>query len=133
MTIDRRKFIRDSSLVLSAGALGVAGCSESQQQVTVTKEVAPAAAPDVDLLASYWTITGDVDPAGTGPQYSPFDFRERVEAISKVGFNGMGIWHTENSNSCSTGSIPTVASRRNSQTLRKQNCSLPRRGSARDT
>jgi hypothetical protein len=144
MTIDRRKFIRDSSLVLSAGALGVAGCSESQQQVTVTKEVAPAAAPDVDLLASYWTITGDVDPAGTGPQYSPFDFRERVEAISKVGFNGMGIWHTDlyhtmesrslqNSNSCSTGSIPTVASRRNSQTLRKQNCSLPRRGSARDT
>jgi sugar phosphate isomerase/epimerase len=95
MTIDRRKFIRDSSLVLSAGALGVAGCTESQQQVTVTTEVEPAAAPDVDLLASYWTITGDVDPAGTGQQYSPFDFRDRVEAISKVGFKGMGIWHTD--------------------------------------
>jgi len=88
MTIDRRKFIRDSSLILSAGALGAAGCSESQQ---------PAATPppDVDLLASYWTLAGDVDPAGGGPEYSPFDFRDRVEAISRVGFRGMGIWHTD--------------------------------------
>ena len=95
MTIDRRKFIRDSSLVLSAGALGVTACSDSQQQVTVTQEVAPAAAPDVDLLASYWTLAGDVDPTGAGLPYSPFDFRDRVEAISRVGFRGMGIWHTD--------------------------------------
>ncbi len=91
MTIDRRKFIRDSSLVLSAGALGVSACSDSQQQVTVTTEVAP----DVDLLASYWTLAGDVDPAGGGNPYSPFDFRDRVEAISKVGFKGLGLWHTD--------------------------------------
>ncbi len=95
MTIDRRKFIRDSSLVLSAGALGVSACSESQQQVTLTTEVAPAAAPDVDLLASYWTLAGDVDPTGGGNPYSPFDFRDRVEAISRVGFRGMGIWMTD--------------------------------------
>jgi sugar phosphate isomerase/epimerase len=95
MTIDRRKFIRDSSLVLSAGALGVAGCSESQQQVTVTREVTPGATPNVDLLASYWTLAGDVDPGGGGQEWSPFDFRDRVEAISRVGFKGMGIWHAD--------------------------------------
>lgn len=95
MAIDRRKFMHDSSLILSAGALGITACSESEQPVTVTADVAPKAAPDVDLLASYWTITGDVDPGGSGQQYSPFDFRDRVEAISKVGFRGMGIWHTD--------------------------------------
>ena len=50
---------------------------------------------DVDLLASYWTLAGDVDPAGGGNPYSPFDFRDRVEAISKVGFRGLGLWHTD--------------------------------------
>ncbi len=95
MTIDRRKFIRDSSLVLSAGALGVAGCSESERQVTVTRQAVQRGKPGVDLLASYWTITGDVDPGGSGQQYSPFDFRDRVEAISEVGFRGLGLWHTD--------------------------------------
>ena len=95
MTIDRRKFIRDSSLILSAGALGVSGCSESEQQVSVTTEAVSGAAPDVDLLASYWTLAGDVDPGGGGQEWSPFDFRDRVEAISRVGFRGMGIWHAD--------------------------------------
>ncbi|HZD51858.1 MAG TPA: sugar phosphate isomerase/epimerase [Woeseiaceae bacterium] len=53
-------------------------------------------APKVKLLASYWTLAGDVDPTGAeGPDYSPVPFRERVEAISKVGFTGMGLWHTD--------------------------------------
>ena len=95
MTIDRRKFIRDSSLILSASALGITGCSKSGQQVSVTTEVAPGAAPQVDLLASYWTLAGDVDPGGGGQEWSPFDFRDRVEAISRVGFKGMGIWHAD--------------------------------------
>lgn len=95
MTIDRRKFIRDSSLVLSAGALGISGCAESQREASTTAEVASGAAPDVDLLASYWTIAGDVDPGGGGQEWSPFDFRDRVETISRVGFKGMGIWHAD--------------------------------------
>lgn len=103
MHIDRRKFIRDSSLILSAGALGVAGCGERRPEPAATAEhaatgpaAAPAAHPKVELLASYWTLAGDVDPTGVqGPDYSPFSFRERVEAISKVGFTGMGIWHTD--------------------------------------
>lgn len=102
MAIDRRKFLRDSSLILSAGALGIAACSESAQEPDVATRKAPpapeprAAAPGVELLASYWTLAGDVDPTGVaGPDYSPFSFRERVEAISKVGFTGMGLWHTD--------------------------------------
>jgi sugar phosphate isomerase/epimerase len=91
MTIDRRKFIHDSSLFLSAGALGLAACSRPDQP-------APIPAPqkkDVELLASYWTLAGDVDPTGQGREYSLFDFRDRVETISKVGFRGMGLWHTD--------------------------------------
>jgi len=91
MTIDRRKFIRDSSLILSAGALGTG--------LTACTEPAPpppaAAKKDVDLLASYWTIAGDVSPGTGGREWSLFDFRDRVETISRVGFKGMGIWHTD--------------------------------------
>ena len=91
MTIDRRKFIRDSSLILSAGALGTG--------LTACTEPAPpppaAAKKDVDLLASYWTIAGDVNPGTGGREWSLFDFRDRVETISRVGFKGMGIWHTD--------------------------------------
>lgn len=101
MAIDRRTFIRDSSLILSAGALGVAGCGDRQRDPAATTGPAaadpgPAAQPKVELLASYWTLAGDVDPTGAlGPDYSPFSFRERVEAISKVGFTGLGLWHTD--------------------------------------
>ncbi len=96
MSIDRRRFIRDSSLVLSAGALGIAACSEPEPESATAPEPEPAAAPKVELLASYWTLAGDVDPTGAvGPDFSPFTFRERVEAIAKVGFTGMGIWHTD--------------------------------------
>jgi sugar phosphate isomerase/epimerase len=92
MRIDRRQFIRDSSLILSAGALGVGGCGEP---ASAPPRPGPSA-PRAELLASYWTLAGDVDPTGAaGPDYSPFTFRERVEAISKVGFKGMGIWHTD--------------------------------------
>ncbi len=93
MIIDRRKFIRNSSLILSAGALGLTGCSESGRQATGT--IPATSEKDVHLLASYWTLAGDVDPGGGGREYSPFDFRDRVEAISRVGFRGMGIWHAD--------------------------------------
>ncbi|MFQ5658832.1 MAG: sugar phosphate isomerase/epimerase family protein [Gammaproteobacteria bacterium] len=48
----------------------------------------------VELLASYWTIAGGAIPH-TGPEYSPFDFRDRVEACAKAGFRGMGFWHAD--------------------------------------
>jgi len=45
---------------------------------------------DVELLASYWTIAGDVHPHSP-TEYSPFDFEDRVVAASNAGFRGIGI------------------------------------------
>ncbi len=49
---------------------------------------------DVELLASYWTIAGGALPH-TDREYSPFDFKDRVEAAAKAGFKGIGIWHAD--------------------------------------
>ena len=49
---------------------------------------------NVELIASYWTIAGGAVPH-EGPEYSAFDFRDRVEAISRTGFKGLGIWHAD--------------------------------------
>jgi len=48
----------------------------------------------VELLASYWTIAGGALPH-TDRDYSPFDFKDRVEAAAQAGFKGFGIWHTD--------------------------------------
>jgi len=45
---------------------------------------------NVDLVASYWTIAGDVHPHSP-TEYSPYDFKDRVVAASKAGFRGIGI------------------------------------------
>jgi len=47
----------------------------------------------VDLLASYWTISGAFPH--TDREYSPYDFRDRVVAAAKAGFKGMGFWHAD--------------------------------------
>jgi len=49
---------------------------------------------DVELIASYWTLAGGAEPH-TDHEYSLFDFKDRVEACSKVGFKGVGIWHAD--------------------------------------
>jgi len=48
----------------------------------------------VELLASYWTIAGGALPH-TDKEHSPFDFKDRAEAIARAGFAGMGIWHSD--------------------------------------
>lgn len=48
---------------------------------------------DIDLLASYWTISAGLPH--TDREYSPYDFRERVETVARAGFNGFGIWHAD--------------------------------------
>ena len=48
----------------------------------------------VDLLASYWTIAKGAQPH-TDHEYSTADFKDRVEAIARAGFKGMGIWHAD--------------------------------------
>lgn len=48
----------------------------------------------VELLASYWTIAGGALPH-TDREYSPFDFKDRVQAAAGAGFKGVGIWHAD--------------------------------------
>jgi sugar phosphate isomerase/epimerase len=47
----------------------------------------------IDLLASYWTISCGLPH--TNKEYSPFDFRSRVESAARAGFTGFGIWHAD--------------------------------------
>jgi len=50
-------------------------------------------ANDIELLASYWTISAGLPH--TDKEYSPFDFTDRVKAVAKAGFKGFGIWHSD--------------------------------------
>jgi sugar phosphate isomerase/epimerase len=47
----------------------------------------------IELTAAYWTIAGAFP--GDEREYSPFDFKERVEAAARAGFKGLGIWHAD--------------------------------------
>lgn len=47
-----------------------------------------------EILASYFTIAGDVNPL-TRDIPSPFDFRARVETAARAGFRGIGLFHTD--------------------------------------
>lgn len=49
-----------------------------------------------DLIASYWTIAGDVEPLGPPErEASPFDFRARVAAAARAGFCGLGLMESD--------------------------------------
>ena len=46
----------------------------------------------VELMNLFWTTAGIFPGDG---EISPYDFKDRVEAASKAGFKGIGIWHTD--------------------------------------
>src|ERR1041385_2088062 len=46
-----------------------------------------------DLTVAYWTISGSFP--GVAPEYSRFDFKQRVEQASRAGFRGLGLWHAD--------------------------------------
>lgn len=46
--------------------------------------------PEIELIASYFTIAGDVYPFGP-TEISPFPFKDRVEALAHAGWKGMGL------------------------------------------
>lgn len=48
----------------------------------------------VELVASYWTICGDIYAAGP-TEVSPFDFRDRIEAAGAAGFRGVSLVHQD--------------------------------------
>jgi sugar phosphate isomerase/epimerase len=51
-------------------------------------------AKNIELLGSYWTLAGGAEPH-TDREYSPFDFKDRVEAAARAGFKGIGMWHAD--------------------------------------
>lgn len=48
------------------------------------------AAPEIELIASYFTLAGDVYPFGP-TEVSPFSFEDRVEAAARAGWKGVGL------------------------------------------
>ena len=49
-----------------------------------------------DLVATYWTIAGNVLPLSSPAQEaSPIDFRTRVEAAHRAGYRGLGLMHSD--------------------------------------
>lgn len=47
-------------------------------------------AQNIELLAAYWTIAGDVYPCAPN-EVSPFPLRDRAEAASRAGWRGIGL------------------------------------------
>ena len=48
----------------------------------------------VELVAAYFTLSGDVYPFGP-TEISPFSFKDRVEAAAKAGWDGIGLIHSD--------------------------------------
>jgi sugar phosphate isomerase/epimerase len=48
----------------------------------------------IELIASYWTIAGDVYPMGPN-EISPFPFEKRVEVAARAGYRGLGLLHAD--------------------------------------
>ena len=49
---------------------------------------------EIELLAAYFTLAGDVYAFGP-TEISPFPFRDRVEAAARAGYRGMGFIHAD--------------------------------------
>lgn len=48
----------------------------------------------IELIASYWTIAGDVYPIAPS-EISPFPFEKRVEVAARAGYSGLGLLHAD--------------------------------------
>ncbi len=48
----------------------------------------------IELIASYWTIAGDVYPMAPN-EISPFPFEKRVEVAARAGYHGLGLLHAD--------------------------------------
>lgn len=55
--------------------------------------MATQAAPKIELMATYWTVSGPADVGGR--EWSLFDWRDRCSEAARVGFAGLGLWHAD--------------------------------------
>lgn len=61
---------------------------------------------EVPILGSFWTLAPATAP--TGPDFSSVDIKTRIEAAAKVGFKGLGFWHTDMAHFMKTTSLSEV-------------------------
>ena len=59
---------------------------------------------DVELLGLYWTVSGPVE-VHTGREWSLFSWADRCAEAQKVGFAGLGIWHSDLQHTLETQSL----------------------------
>jgi sugar phosphate isomerase/epimerase len=62
---------------------------------------------DIDLCASYWTVSGAVYP-GAPTEISPFSLKDRAEVSGRVGWRGMGFVLDDMEASIARYGLPTV-------------------------
>jgi sugar phosphate isomerase/epimerase len=62
---------------------------------------------NIELLASYFTISGDIYPLGP-TEISPFPFRDRVEAVARAGYRGIGLHHADTMHTADKISLPEM-------------------------
>ena len=79
-------------------------CSEPHS--SPERRVGPESIP---LIASYWTLAGNVRPGGPS-EASPWPLRERAELAAKAGWKGLGIVHEDVLASCAFYGIPAIRS-----------------------
>ena len=60
-------------------------------------------AKKVELLASYWSISGAWPHSDH--EYSAFSFPDRVAAAARAGFTGFGLWHADLEHTLQTQSL----------------------------
>jgi sugar phosphate isomerase/epimerase len=61
-------------------------------------------AADVELLGLYWTVSGPVE-VHVGREWSLFSWADRCAEARKVGFSGLGIWHSDLQHVLETSSL----------------------------
>ncbi|MBY2924381.1 sugar phosphate isomerase/epimerase [Rhizobium leguminosarum] len=62
---------------------------------------------DIELCASYWTVSGAVYP-GAPSEISPFPLKDRAEIAGRVGWRGMGFVLDDMNASIAQYGLPTV-------------------------
>ncbi|MBO0871480.1 MAG: hypothetical protein J2P15_23245, partial [Micromonosporaceae bacterium] len=64
---------------------------------------------ELDVLGSYWTLSGPVQIAVPGGrEWSVFDWPTRCAQAKRVGLRGLGIWHADLEHQLQTHSLGEI-------------------------